>query len=163
MPTFNTLEGLRNHLLGRTKIALEETIEEIKEELMRILDDRIYDYAEGDYERSEMLRNESNWLVTDVSRSGSSGVVSFNLNFDENKYWANGWEHIHGLCWNGGNTELPSAEDFINVLNANKSDVLYEKPDTTGFWDDFIDWVHDNFDIILAKHLQEQGIDILKM
>ena len=158
--TFTTLEAFRNHLLGRTKVAMECTIDEIKNHLMEILDDRIYSYAEGEYDRSGMLREESNWVADNISHSGT---ISFDLHFDENQYYVNGWEHIHGLCWGGGNTELPGAETFIKVLNENKSDLFGGvTPNTDGFWDEFIEWVNEHYDEILMKNITLQGIDVLK-
>lgn len=157
--TFTTLESFKNHLLGRTMIAMKKTIDEIKNHLMEILDDRIYSYAEGEYDRSGMLREEDNWVADNISHSGN---ISFALHFDESKYYVNGWEHIHGLCWSGGNTELPSAEAFIAVLNDNRSDLFGVTPDTDGFWNEFIEWVEDHYDEILMKNMTELGIDVLK-
>lgn len=158
--TFTTLDAYKNHLLGRTKVAVEDTIEEIKKHLMEILDERIYNLSESEYyERSGVLRNKDNWITDNISHS--SGNITFDLHFDESQYWADGWKHIHGLIWDGHNTELPTAEDFINVLNEGKSE-LFGKSNTAGFWDEFIDWVEDHYDEIFIKNMNLQGIKVLK-
>lgn len=158
---FTTIDGLRNHLLGRTRIALEDTIDEIKDELMDIIGERIYSQSvSGDYERSYALLNKDAWETKDITHSNT---ISFNLEYNNSSWVVDGFEHIHGLTWSNGDSTLPTAEDFINVLNENVGGAFSKTVEgSIGFWDDFISWVQNNFDTILAKHLQEQGIDILK-
>ena len=158
---FTTIDGLRNHLLGRTRIALEDTIDEIKDELMDIIGERIYSQSiSGDYERSYALLNKDAWETKDITHSNT---ISFNLEYNNSSWVIDGFKHIHGLTWNNGDSTLPTAEDFINVLNENVGGAFPKTVEgSIGFWDDFISWVQNNFDTILAKHLQEQGIDILK-
>lgn len=159
---FTTLDSLKNHLLGRTRIALDETIEEIKDELMKIIEERVYNNSvSGDYDRSYALLNKDAWKTSDVSHSGT---ISFSLEFNDAKWYTDGWKHIHGLTWYDGDrdTTLPTANDFINVLNENVGDAFtHTVENSIGFWDDFVDWVQGHFDEILVKHLIEQGIEVL--
>lgn len=157
MPQFTTLEQYRNHILGNTKVALDKTIDEILDHLMEILDERIYNIPSGDYERTEMLRQRDNWIKDDYR---SSGHIGTKLEFNESNYFANGLERIHGLIWADNNTELPSAEDFINVLNAEQNGLFGNIPNTEKFWDEFIQWVEDNYDLIFQANMKELGIDV---
>jgi hypothetical protein len=64
---FTNTTQLRNHLLGRTQKAMDETIEEIKMELIKFLRDKIYDDSIGWYNRTEDLLEENAWIKSTFS------------------------------------------------------------------------------------------------
>jgi hypothetical protein len=157
---------LRNHLLGRTQKAMDETIEEIKVELIKFLKDKIYDDSVGWYNRTEDLLEENAWIKSSVGRN-SKGEIAYQLEYDDTYWETDPFEKIHGVFSNNassGDTTLPTAEDFINVLNEHVGDAFGDNNSLNnikGFWDEFLNWVQDHFDEIFAKHLAENGINVL--
>ena len=143
---------------------LDEAFDKAKEiainKLIEFIKDDVYSRPKSKwYKRTEDLLDERMW---DVRVDHRYNMITLNIHFKDDalSYNPNGLQH-------GTQNKQISAQDFISVLNdpslmnfeCNLSNWTNGYP-RHGFWDDFEEWMRNNFIDIIKAEMNGEGIKI---
>lgn len=149
-----SIEELTSVLELYTEDAINKAMEIAKEKLIEIINEDIYNNGKSDwYERQGDINDINNWTLTIDHRYKT---ITVNLHFDDNE-----------LGHHGMGNKILDTEGFLEVLNDPLSVMdfncnlshWYDYPHSH-FWDDFQDWMRDNFMDLVRSSLQSNGIEV---
>lgn len=158
---FRSLEEINQYLTKETKVALEETLMALIPKLRYFIDEDIYwAYHPTFYKRTRWLKRRNDVIEHYISNlqgklRGGVRIVDkiYNSVSDRSKFQ-------HGNPY----SDL-SAENFLEILNDENFDCLFNpfgfpslrrRP----FWNDYLEWVKDNYADIFMKKCKKHKIDL---
>lgn len=162
---FSNIIDLKKNVEEGCKNALNDTLEEMKDELHKIIVRDIYNNKKGIfYQRSRVLM-PPNVIETRVWNAFSKSQLGGTLKFDESFFDSSVdiYNYIHGNPYFG---EL-TLNSYLEILNNEAIYVKYQnspylylgfhRVERKPFWDDFMDWVDSQggFEGIYKKHFDK--------
>lgn len=164
---FNNLEQIKKYLNEKTRKALEETFEEMENELKKIIIKDVYDAWDAEFYNTK----RTYWLIREGVESyikslyGDKIAGGVRINTHKN-YPVDLENYRHGNVYSG----KFEPESFVEMLNNQANDgyawdnpwhfpTLERKP----FWDEFQEWANEHYKEIFEKKCADLGIDLKSM
>lgn len=147
-----SIEELTEMLNLYTEKAVENAIEIAKKKLIEYINEDIYNNGKSEwYERLNDINQENNWELNIDHRYNK---ITVNLHFNDS-----------ALGHHGMGKKILDAQGLFAVLNDPQAtmdmscnlSLWYDYPHAH-FWDDFQDWMRDNFMSLVKTELNGDGI-----
>ena len=157
---FNNLAEINQFLTKETKVALEKTLQVLAPRLKYFIRKDVYwAYSPTFYKRTRWLMRSG---VIDYYISNLQNLIRGGVRINRSMYKSlyNGEKFQHGNPY-----RMLDVDTFIGILN-DEEDGGYFNPFgfpyiiRQSFWEEYTDWVKDNYAEIFQRKCKNQGIDL---
>lgn len=168
METFNQISDLMSFATQQVSDALEETMEQLLDSLLKFIEEDIYNnYTPKFYDRTEEVKDKENWKIVP---SSSEGCIGYKIMFTPIKWTTPTDNYRNGSsAFTHGNYMFGElqANDLLRILNGDfKSGIAFNFPPSSSihehFWDDFIDYTKNNINTLFQANCTKRGLIFIK-